>query len=119
MPLHTMNFSGDAVGVNGTESFNEANVSKYFGDVIREAEEVRKVLQTGNDLIDGALANSSKEDAYSGEAAAKIKEQWNGLASTFENFLSNFQNWYDQGVETAKANQALQDATAKVEDADN
>lgn len=119
MQVQGIDVSGNAVGINGTESFNEANVSKYFGDVMGEAEEVRKVLQTGNDLIDGSLANSSKDDAYSGEAAAKIKEQWNGLASTFENFLSNFQNWYDQGVETARANQALQDATAKVEDADN
>ena len=119
MQVQGIDVSGNSAGVNGTESFNEANVSKDFKDVIEFAAEVRAALQRGNDHIDGQIANSSKEDAYSGEAAAKIKEQWNGLASTFENFLSNFQNWYDQGVETARANQALQDATAKVEDADN
>lgn len=119
MQVQGTDVSGNAVGINGTESFNEANVSNLFNKTMGEAEAIRKILGYGNSLIDGALANSSKDDAYSGEAAAKIKDQWNGLASTFENFLSNFQNWYDQGVETARANQALQDATAKVEDADN
>ena len=56
--------------------------------------------------------------AYSGQAASAIKSQWGDLASTFENFLSNFQNWYDQSVEAAKANQALQQSTTTVQGVD-
>lgn len=103
---------------NGTESFNEANVSKDFNNIMAEAESVRTVLLQGNTDIDEAIGNGSMNDAYSGQAAAAIQSQWNDLASTFENFLSNFQHWYEQSVDAAKTNQALQQSTQTVQGVD-
>ena len=99
-----------------TESFNEINVANDFKNIIAQAEVVRNVLNSGSQDLDSVIANNSMNDAYSGQAAASIKNQWADLAATFENFLSNFQNWYDQSVESAKANQALQSATTQVAD---
>ena len=103
---------------SGTESFNEANVSKDFNDIMAQAEAIRTILANGSTDIDEAIGNASMSDAYSGQAASAIKSQWGDLASTFENFLSNFQNWYDQSVEAAKANQALQHSTTTVQGVD-
>ena len=83
---------------------------------MEHAELVRNVLNAGSQDIDSVIGNNSMNDAYSGQAAASIKNQWSDLAATFENFLSNFSNWYDQSVESAKANQALQASTTTVQD---
>lgn len=99
----------------GTESFNEINVQNDFKNVMDAAQRVRAALNSGTSDIDAVIGNSSMNDAYSGQAAASIKNQWHDLASTFESFLQNFQNWYDQSVETAKANQALQASTQNVQ----
>ena len=101
-----------------TESFNEGNVSKDFNDIMAQADAIRTILNNGSTDIDEAIGNSSMSDAYSGQAAASIKGQWSDLASTFENVLSNFQNWYDQSIEAAKANQALQASTTNVQGVD-
>ena len=69
----------------------------------------------GTEDIDAVIGNNSMNDAYSGQAAASVKNQWYGLADTFESFLQNFQNWYDQSVEVSKANQALQSSTSNVQ----
>ncbi len=101
-----------------TESFNEANVSKDFKDIMAQAEVIKNILSRGDQELTGTIGNGSMDDAYSGAAAAKIREQWGGLASTFDNFLTNFQNWYNQGVDAARKNQNLQAETANVTDAD-
>ena len=101
-----------------TESFNEGNVNKDFNDIMAQAEAIRTILNNGSTDLDEVIGNASIGDAYSGQAAASIKSQWGDLAATFENFLSNFQNWYDQSVEAAKANQALQQSTTNVQGVD-
>ena len=106
------------MSISGTESFNELNVGRDFNNIMAEADAIRTVLINGSKDIDDSIGNASMNDAYSGQAAGAIKGQWNELASTFENFLSNFQNWYDQSVEAAKANQALQQSTNTVQGVD-
>ena len=104
--------------VTRTESFNEINVSNDFKEIINQAEVVRTVLNNGSQDIDAVVGNASMADAYSGQAAASIKNQWAELAATFENFLQNFQNWYDQSVESAKEMANLQAATSTVQGTD-
>ena len=101
--------------MNETQSFNEQNVANDFKKVMEQADVVRTTLVNGSNDIDAAIGNASINDAYSGHAATSIKNQWADLASTFENFLSNFQNWYDQSVDAAKANQGLQTSTNTVQ----
>ena len=97
-----------------TESFNELNVANDFKEIIDQAQVARTVLNNGSQDIDAVIGNASMADAYSGQAAKSIKNQWADLASTFENFLQNFQNWYDKHSEAAKANNNLQATTATV-----
>ena len=99
----------------GTESFNEINVQNDFKHVMDAAQKVRAALNKGTEDIDAVIGNNSMNDAYSGQAAASVKNQWYGLADTIESFLQNFQNWYDQSVEVSKANQALQSSTSNVQ----
>lgn len=101
-----------------TESFNEINVANDFKEIIDQAQVVRTVLNAGSQDIDAVIGNASMADAYSGQAAASIKNQWADLAATFENFLQNFQNWYDQSVESAKEMANLQAATNTVQGTD-
>ncbi len=98
-----------------TESFNEMNVANDFKEIIDQAQVVRTTLNAGSQDIDAVIGNANINDAYSGQAAASIKNQWADLASTFENFLQNFQNWYDQSVDSAKEMANLQTATNTVQ----
>ena len=88
---------------NGTESFNEANVQADFREIMANADIVRKVLAAGDQEINECIGNDSEADAWGGGAALSVKNQWSDLASTFEVFLSNFQHWYDQQSDAAKA----------------
>ena len=101
-----------------TESFNEVNLGNDFKEVMQHAQEVRDVLNRGNYDIDEVIGNDSINDAYSGQAATSIKNQWEELASTFERFLGNFQNWYDQGIESAREMRNLQESTRTVQGTD-
>ena len=101
-----------------TETFNESAVSNDFKSIMEFAETIRNVLNKGTTDIEEKIGNSSINDAYSGYAGSKIREQWADLANTFEAFMRNFQNWYDQSVETAKANASLQQETSNVEGVD-
>jgi len=101
-----------------TESFNEKNVAQDFREIMEHATTIRNILNNGSKDIDENIANGSMNDAYSGQAASSIKSQWTDLAVTFEAFLRNFNNWYDQSIEAAKANQQLQESTSTVEGAD-
>ena len=106
------------MGNNGTESFNEQNVAQDFKEIMDHASRIRTILINGSTDIDENIGNGSMNDAYSGQAASAIKSQWSDLAATFEAFLQNFNNWYDQSVEAAKANQQLQQSTSTVEGVD-
>ncbi len=98
----------------GTESFNEANVAADFKEIMANADLVRKALANGNNDIDAVIGNRSLDDAWSGSAAMSVKNQWADLASTFENFLSNFQHWYDQQTEAARAMRNFESNTQTV-----
>ena len=98
-----------------TQTFNEMNVANDFKEIIEQAQVVRTVLNNGSKDIDAVIGNANvSNDAYSGQAAASIKNQWADLASTFENFLQNFQNWYDQSVASAREMAGLQASTTTV-----
>ncbi len=103
----------------GTETFDESNLAVDFAEVMQHAESIQEILTAGHEAIEANIANAKEDDAYSGEAAAEIRSQWNDLASTFHDFVKNFNDWYDQGVEAQKENQMLQERTAKVSKKDN
>lgn len=86
---------------NGVATFNEANVSKDMSDVLEEANQLRTFFRQTSEEINSKIANASPDDALSGEAGTDVLNQWMAVNNTFEDFFTNFDNWYRAGKAVA------------------
>ena len=113
-------------GINNMEAnitdkpvtYNETNVQADFNNIMDLASTIQGILTKGSEDISADIGNNSENDAYSGDAASQILAQWENLKSTFNQFLSNFDEWYNECVANTKEALRLQEATKTVKDLD-